>query len=89
MTTAVHEIPEEAYAPRDAEHRYRVYARRGRDLRILAFADSPGGVGVALVQLDEDEREHGRRLVDLGAIGVLDAVEGRWIVLPWHRPERP
>jgi hypothetical protein len=77
--------------PRDEEHRYRIYARRGSgrtvELEVLACAGTPAGLGVALVTLDEDEKEHGRRLVDLGAIGVLDAVDRRWIVMPWHRPE--
>lgn len=84
-------IPEDAVYPRDEEHRYRIYARRGRGrtmkLEVLACAGSKEALGVALVTLDEDEREHGRRLVDLGAIGVLDAVDRRWIILPWHRPD--
>ena len=80
-------IPEEAYAPRDADHRYRIYAREGEDLRILAFADSAGGIGEAIVQLDADQREHGEHLTDLGAIGVLDAVSHRWLLLPWARRE--
>lgn len=79
-------ISSDALYPRDEEHRLRVYARRGSDLRVLAATDLDG-LGVMLRQLDEDEREHGRRLIDLGAIGVLDAVEGRWLILPWHRPE--
>lgn len=74
--------------PRDEEHRYRIYARTGDGLRVLACAGSPEALGVAIVQLDEDEKERGLRLVDLGAIGVLDAVAGRWIILPWHRNER-
>lgn len=77
--------------PRDDEHRYRIYARRGSgrtiELEVLACAGSPEALGLALVTLDEDEKEHGRRLIDLGAIGVLDAVDRRWIVMPWHRPE--
>lgn len=81
------EIDGDALYPRDEAHRYRIYARRGQDeLDVLACA-SARSLGLALLTLDEDERERGRRLVDLGAIGVLDAVAGRWIILPWHRPE--
>lgn len=86
-----YEIDVDAVYPRDEEYRFRIYARRGRGrtmaLDVLACAGSPAALGVALVTLDEDEREHGRRLCDHGAIGVLDAVARRWIVLPWHRPE--
>lgn len=85
------EIPEDAVYPRDEEHRYRLYARRGRgrnvELDVLACAGSPQALGLAIITLDQDEAERGRRLVDLGAIGVLDAVEHRWIIQPWHRPE--
>jgi hypothetical protein len=82
-------IEEDAIYPRDAEHRYRIYARHGEEIEVLACAGSPEALGVAIVQLDEDERDRGRRLVDLGAIGVLDAVAGRWLIMPWHRPEIP
>lgn len=79
-------IPSSALYPRDEAHRLRIYARRGDELRVVAATDIDG-LGAALLQLDADEREHGQRLIDLGAIGVLDAVEGRWLILPWHRPE--
>jgi hypothetical protein len=79
-------LPTDELYPRDEAHRLRVYARQGDDLRVLACCDVDS-LGATLLQLDEDERERGERLVDLGAIGVLDAVEGRWLVLPWHRPE--
>jgi hypothetical protein len=78
------DVPEEAVYPLP-ESRYRIYARRGEEREILAHAPDPAGLGVALVQLDEDERERGRRLVDLGAIGILDALEHRWLIMPWHR----
>lgn len=74
--------------PIDDDHRYRIYARRGKDeLEVLCSTPTPGGIGVALVQLDDDAREHGQRLVDRGAIGVLDVIQRRWIILPWHRPD--
>jgi hypothetical protein len=75
--------------PRDEEHRYRIYARKGRDLKVLAGAGSPEALGVALVTLHQDQLDlgGGKTLGDLGAIGVLDAVAGRWIILPWHRPD--
>jgi hypothetical protein len=78
-------IPSDTLYPRDEENRFRIYANSAdRDIRVLATTDAEG-LGPALLQLDNDEREHGRRLADLGAIGILDAVERRWIVLPWHR----
>jgi hypothetical protein len=81
------EIPLDALYPRDEEHRYRIYARRGDELEVLAATGEPGGIGEAIVALDQDERDRGRRLMDLGAFGVLDVIDGRWIVLPWHRPD--
>lgn len=85
-TAPVYTIASDALYPRDEEHRLRVYARRGRRLRVIAATDWDG-LGPCLRQLEEDERERGLRLSDLGAIGVLDAVEGRWIIPCWHRPE--
>jgi hypothetical protein len=79
-------IPSDALYPRDEAHRLRIYARRDKRLSVVAATDSEG-LGPALLQLDADERERGRRLVDLGAIGVLDAIEARWLIMPWHRPE--
>lgn len=82
-------IESDALYPRDADHRYRIYARRGRELEILASAPDAGGVGQALITLHEDEKEAGRRLADRGTIGVLDVMAGgptgEWIVLPWER----
>jgi len=80
-------LPSDELYPRDEAHRLRVYARKGKDLRVLACC-GVDSLGVTLVQLDADERDQGggRSLGDLGAIGVLDAVERRWLVSPWHRP---
>lgn len=72
--------------PRTEAFRYRIYARRGDQLEVLAATGTPGGIGVALVQLDDDERERGRRLIDRGAVGVLDVLDSRWLISPWHRP---
>lgn len=83
----VYELPIDTLYPIDEQHRYRVYARRGKELEVLCAAPSPEAMGTALVQLDRDSAEHGRRLVDQGAIGVLDVIDRRWIVMPWHRPE--
>ena len=47
------------------------------------------GLGLALITLHEDAKAAGRRLVDEGKIGILDAVTGDWLILPWHRPEIP
>lgn len=69
---------------RTPEERYRVYAvRYGEQPELLATAPTPASVGVAIVQLHEDEREHGRRLADLGRIGVLDGMRSEWVLLPW------
>lgn len=78
--------------PRDLENRYRIYAVIGSSRTVLATTDSPGGVGTALIQLHEDQKELGRALSDHGRIGVLDVMpdgkphpRGEWIVLPWDR----
>lgn len=85
-TVSDHAIPMDDVYPRDEAHRYRLYARNDDGLNILAATDSPGGLGEAIVQIHADQKEAGRRLADLGQIGVLDAIESDWIVLPWGRP---
>ena len=71
--------------PRTAEYRFRLYARRGRELNVLACSPSMAGIGTAIGQLDEDARADGGRLDDEGQVGVLDAVARRWIVNPWGK----
>lgn len=71
--------------PRVPLFRYRIYARVGRELTVLAACPEPGGIGAALVQIHDDQKSIGRRLADLGTIGVLDVIEGDWVVLPWGR----
>lgn len=87
-------LTEDDVWPRVPEYRYRLYARRGLRLEVLAAAPDPGGIGAAIVQLHEDEKaaRPGGRLADRGVIGVLDVLpdrpstaEGEWIVLPWQR----
>ncbi len=77
-------IPSDALYPRDDAHRFRVYARKLDRLTVVAATDTDG-LGRTLLELDNDQREHGERLTDLGNIGILDAVERRWLVSPWHR----
>jgi hypothetical protein len=79
----------DAVYPRDEQHRYRIYARRGDRLEVLACTPTPAGIGVTLVQLHNDAKQAGGRLADLGFIGVLDAVEHEWIVLPFGRKKVP
>lgn len=84
--------------PRDMRHRYRIYAVRGtgthQEREVIAAAADAGGIGQALVTLNEEQKAlgRGRRLYDLGRIGVLDVMPdglpspaGEWIVLPWDR----
>ena len=78
--------------PRVEEERYRLYAVIGHERRILATAPSGAAIGLAIVTLHEDARSIGRRLADLGRIGILDvmpdgqpSVRGEWIVQPWDR----
>lgn len=84
----VYAIDVDVLYPRTDAERFRLYARRGSDLQVLATTDTAGGIGEAIVQIDADQAEIGQQLGDLGALGVLDAVAGRWIVSPWHRSER-
>lgn len=74
--------------PRDEEHRYRLYARVGRRLDVLAASDSTAGIGLAISTIHDDQKQAGRRLADLGQIGVMDVLagaRGEWIVLPFNR----
>lgn len=88
----VHVIDTDDLWPRDHRHRYRLYARTGADLRVLASSPTAGGVGVALIQLHDDAKAAGQRLADDGQIGVLDVMpdgkpspRGEWVVLPFNR----
>jgi hypothetical protein len=74
--------------PRDAEHRYRIYEKnQDGDLRVLAATPTAAGIGVALVQLYEDQgslEEIGEPRHALGPIGILDTIERKWIVHPFR-----
>lgn len=75
--------------PRDAAHRYRLYAVVGDERKVLAAGPEPG---VMIVTLHEDARRDGRRLCDEGRIGILDVFpdgkpspRGEWLIQPWDR----
>lgn len=91
------EIEDDVLWPRDPDHRYRLYAIRGREREVLAAAPDAGGIGQMLVTLNDDEKAlgKGRRLYDRGRLGILDVLPdgnpspaGEWIVLPWDRSVR-
>jgi hypothetical protein len=81
-------ISGDALWPRDAEHRFRLYGRRGRDLDVLAACGDLEAVGVAVGQLHADAKEAGGVFGDSGAFGLLDAVAGEWIISPFRPGER-
>ena len=70
--------------PREPAYRYRLYARIRDDLQVLAAAADLPSIGQAIATIDE-ETEGG--LVELGRIGILDAIRHRWVVKPWDRGE--
>lgn len=85
-----HVIPQETLWPRDAEHRYRLYARRGRELVVLAATPNLEGIGAALGAFHQDAQEvlSDGCLGDYGRIGVLDVRPdrvgfGEWILNPF------
>lgn len=51
----------------------------GRELVLLACADTPAGVGTAIVTLGEDAHEAGAQP---DCVGVLDGRERRWLAHP-------
>ena len=78
--------------PRTPLFRYRLYAVPDTTMEILAAAPTMGGIGIAINELHEDEKQAGQRLADRGRIGVLDVCPGgkihdtgEWIVLPFDR----
>lgn len=78
--------------PRDADHRYRLYAVLGDERRVLAAAPDAGSLGLMIVTLHEDAKTAGRRLADEGRIGVLDTMPGgklsptgEWVIQPYDR----
>ncbi len=82
-------IPTDDLFPRDAAHRYRIYACRGSVFECLAATPTAAGIGVTILQFHEDAKAAGGEIGDRGQLGILDAVAGEWIVKPWNRPERP
>lgn len=86
-------IPSDVLWPRDRLHRFRIYAVADGRMDVLAAAPTPGGIGQALVTIHEDQKLVGKRLADLGHIGVLDVCAGgptgEWILLPWPRRTVP
>lgn len=75
-----HTIPSDDIYPRDADHRYRLYALENDQPVVRACASDPGGIGAAIVQLGEDRREAG---LAPELVAVLDAVERRWLSSLW------
>ncbi len=73
---------------RDREReRYAVYAMIGGDLRRLAAAPGPEGLGQAIVALGADARAAGE---EPDVIAVLDRVERRWLTgWPWTKSNEP
>lgn len=81
--------------PRTAAYRYRLYARDSDGLRVLGASPDPGGLGLMIVALHEDQRQSNpddpkAALSDLGHIGILDVLghgegvdTGVWIVRPY------
>jgi hypothetical protein len=63
------------------EHRYGIYTVRGGDDDpvLVACADTPAAVGVAIVTLGEDAAEAG---VNAESLGVMDGRTGRWLAHP-------
>lgn len=78
-------IDSDVLYPRIAEERFRLYGRRGGALDVLATCADFEAVGVAIGQLHADAKEAGGELGDSGALGVLDAVAGEWVVNPFWR----
>lgn len=76
-------------APRPAEERFVLYAQRDGELRELACAPDPQGLGLAIVELHRDGQtnDHRYRLYEEGMIGIRDSAAGEWIVLPFTRKE--
>lgn len=70
--------------PRSEEERYRIYTYKAGDPSgsILCTAGTPEALGLALVTM-HDEREFPPGT----AVGVLDAVNRKWIINPWEVPD--
>jgi len=66
------------------EERYRLYVRRGQDLRLLATMPDPQSAGVALATL-HSEGEWG----DHDRVGLLDGVQHVWLVNPFCTGQAP
>ena len=86
------EIDIDSVWPRTEEYRFRLYAVVGDERDVLAAAADMEGIGCAIATLHDDQKLIGRRLDDLGRIGILDvmpggnpAPAGEWIVTPYDR----
>lgn len=70
--------------PRNEEERYRIYRCCNAQLELLATCSAPGGIGVAICQLHEEEEFDSFDC----SVGVLDThgtseKRGTWIVNPF------
>lgn len=70
----------------EGPHRFRIYRMRAGELDLLATAEDPPSVGVALYHLDQD----GEFVTD-DATGVLDTLSdpGHWLVHPYALGRTP
>src|SRR5262249_34313347 len=59
-------IPTDDLYPRDDDHRYRLYFRKGKTLELHAAAATMEGIGLAIKTLHEDCWQADLRLADLG-----------------------
>lgn len=68
--------------PRTAEHRFRLYGRDTHgNIHVIATAPDPEGIGLALVTTAREHREAG---LNPEIVGVLDAVERKWLTALWE-----
>ena len=67
--------------PRNAEHRYRLYAAKGEELRIVAASPDLAGIGGALATALEEHELRDER------VGVMDTFggsgPGAWLANPF------
>lgn len=86
MIVVVHAVDADVIYPRDAAHRYRLYALDENGNQVVrATGRDSGEIGAAIFGIAEDRLEAGLRPE---VVAVYDAIERRWLTTLYAKGHR-